>query len=97
MSECPEAIDPLGEIYRLLKLLYGFTRAPLLFIDHPPPFVQGRTVWPRFQFSVDSVEGPIILAGIVEVLGNTAACNERQEIFELLRFDFGFGHAIHSQ
>src|SRR5437867_9247590 len=97
MAECSQAIDPLGKIYRLSKLFYGLARTPLLFIDQPQRFVQSRSVWPDFQFSVDNVEGPIILAGIVEVLGNAAAPNERQESIEFPLFRFGFGHAVESQ
>src|SRR5438270_10832903 len=97
MTECSQAINPLGKTYCLLKLLYGLTRAPLLFIDQPPPFVQRRTVWPSLQLSIDNVECPIILAGIVEVLGNAAASNERQESLEFLLFTFSFGYAVHSQ
>src|SRR5437588_1731527 len=97
MAECSQAINPPGKTYRLLKLLYGLTGTPLLFIDQPQPFVQSRSVWPRFQFPVDNVEGPIILAGIVEVLGHAGASNERQESIEFLLFTFSFGHAVHSQ
>jgi len=44
MAECSQAMNPLGKTYRLLKLLYGLTHTPLLFIDQPQPFVQSRSL-----------------------------------------------------
>src|SRR5262245_12077587 len=97
MAERAKAIEPLRETFCLLKFLYRFARTSLLFIDQPQQLVQWHSLWPGFQFPVDSIERAIILASIVEVLGHTAAATERQESFKFLLFRFGLGHAVLEQ
>src|SRR5262245_24236667 len=97
MAERSKAIEPLGETFCLLKFLYCLARTSLRFIDQPPQLVQWHSLWPAFQFPVDSIERAIILPSIIAVLGHSSASNERQESFKFLLLRFGLGHAVLEQ